>query len=106
MQALTIVRALRASSIEGTIYLGYPVLASADERVPIDGLLVGPKHGLVAFQLGGSEPHSREDWDALKIAQDRLYTALESNLGRHDSPRLELSSLASRRDEGGQDSVW
>lgn len=85
--ALNLVRALRTAAVDGTIYLGYPVLASADERVPVDALLVGAQHGLVAFQLGGAEPHNREEWDARKSEQDRLYAALESNLGRHDSLR-------------------
>jgi superfamily I DNA and RNA helicase len=36
--------------VSGTVYLGYPVLATADDRVEIDALLVSPRHGLLAFQ--------------------------------------------------------
>jgi hypothetical protein len=34
---------------EGAVYLGYPVPATADERVEVDALLISQKHGLVAF---------------------------------------------------------
>jgi hypothetical protein len=36
---------------DGTVYLGYPVLATADEKVEVDALLVSADHGLVAFLI-------------------------------------------------------
>ena len=72
---------------EGTAYLGYPVLSSADESVYVDALLVSAEHGLVAFQLGEGLPGTNGDWNAYVAAQDRLYGALESHLGRHDELR-------------------
>lgn len=72
---------------QGTLYLGYPVLASADEQVEIDGLLVTRDHGLVAFLLAGM-PQSSDDWPDLIEAQDRLFGVLESNLGRHEGLRV------------------
>lgn len=71
----------------GTIYLGYPVLATADERVHVDALLVSAEHGLVAFQIAQFEPANAAEWQDLVDEQDRLYTVLESHLGRHDSLR-------------------
>lgn len=71
----------------GTVYLGYPVLATADERVEVDALLLSKEHGLVAFILADMTPHSQEDWSAVMAAQDRLFGVLESHLGRHDSLR-------------------
>lgn len=53
---------LRSQTNEGTIYLGYPVLATADERVVVDALLVSRTHGLVAFLLAESLPRDDEDW--------------------------------------------
>lgn len=72
---------------EGTIYLGYPVLATADERVEVDALLVSPKRGLVAFLLADNQPTTEADWDAEIERQDRLYAVLESSLRRHDGLR-------------------
>ncbi|WP_405906450.1 ATP-binding domain-containing protein [Streptomyces sp. NBC_00828] len=78
---------LREVVDEGTIYLGYPVLATADERVEVDALLVSRAHGLVAFLLADSVPEDDEDWDDVVTKQDRLYNVLESTLGKHDQLR-------------------
>ncbi|OBG47652.1 RNA helicase [Mycolicibacterium fortuitum] len=72
---------------EGTIYLGYPVLATADENVDVDALLVSRDHGLVAFLIADGVPVSEEEQDVAIAQQDRLYAVLESYLGRHESLR-------------------
>lgn len=72
---------------EGTVYLGYPVLATADERVEVDALLVSEQHGLVAFLIADAAPEDPEEWEEAIHDQDRLYAVLESNLGRHDALR-------------------
>ena len=72
---------------EGTVYLGYPVLATADERVEVDALLVSRTHGLVAFLLADSLPTSNEAWTAVIAEQDRLFAILESHLSRHEGLR-------------------
>jgi superfamily I DNA and RNA helicase len=77
---------LRSVVDEGTVYLGYPVLATADERVEVDALLVSRAHGLVAFLIAGV-PARGEQWRDLIEDQDRLYAVLESHLGRHDKLR-------------------
>ncbi|MFD8047675.1 DEAD/DEAH box helicase [Streptomyces chartreusis] len=71
----------------GTIYLGYPVLTTADDRVEVDALLVSRDHGLVAFLLADGQPESSEDWDKFTASQDRLYAVLDSTLSKHDSLR-------------------
>ncbi len=76
----TIVRSLEQAGIEGTFYIGYPVMASADSNTTIDALLVTPKPGLVAF-------HFAQKGEDHKAVQDKLYYVLESNLGRHESLR-------------------
>lgn len=68
----------------GTIYLGYPVLSTADERVEIDALLVSRDHGLIAFRFADGQPDSEDDWQRLSDEQDRIYNALESHLSKHD----------------------
>lgn len=72
---------------DGTIYLGYPVLTTADARVDVDALMVTEEHGLVAFLLADDLPTSVEQWDGFVDAQDRLYAVLESQLTRHEELR-------------------
>ncbi|MFE0580725.1 DEAD/DEAH box helicase [Streptomyces sp. NPDC058874] len=72
---------------EGTIYLGYPVLATADERVEVDALLVSKTNGLVAFLLADAIPEDGAAWEAEVSRQDRLYNVLDSNLSKHDALR-------------------
>lgn len=71
----------------GTLYLGYPVLATADEKVVVDALLVSGDHGLVAFLLADALPESASDWEEVIASQDRLFAVLESHLRRHDTLR-------------------
>ncbi|WP_434450072.1 DEAD/DEAH box helicase [Lentzea sp. E54] len=78
---------LRAVVDEGTVYLGYPVLATSDERVEVDALLVSRERGLVAFLFAPQVPTTEEQWSVVTESQDRLYAVLESYLGRHDGLR-------------------
>jgi len=71
----------------GTIYLGYPVLASSDDRVFVDALLVSEQCGLVAFQITEEQPSNDDEWRPVVAEQDRLYSVLESHLRRHDGLR-------------------
>jgi superfamily I DNA and RNA helicase len=82
--------AAQLSSIvgEGTVYLAYPVLATADERVEVDALLVSRDHGLVAFLLRGAVPSSTDAWDEMVSDQDRLYAVIEGHLRRHEALRV------------------
>jgi superfamily I DNA and RNA helicase len=72
---------------EGVLYLGYPVLATADDRVDIDALLVTREHGLVALLLSDDLPQAPEDWDEVIAQQDRLYAVLEGYLSRYEGLR-------------------
>ncbi len=72
---------------EGVLYLGYPVLATADDRVDIDALLVTREHGLVALLLSDEVPRTPEDWSEVVAEQDRLYAVLEGYLSRHEGLR-------------------
>jgi superfamily I DNA and RNA helicase len=86
----------------GTIYLGYPVLATADERVEVDGLLISRDHGLVGFLIADTVPEGDGDWEEAIEEQDRLYAVLESlsddmnpsdgGVGSRSSCRRRLSS--------------
>ncbi|MFE5589186.1 hypothetical protein [Streptomyces sp. NPDC056549] len=65
---------------EGTVYLGYPVLATAEETVEVDALMVSQAHGLVAFLLPESVPQDGAGWAEAQARQDRLYDVLDSTL--------------------------
>lgn len=85
--ALRLADELQSVASEGTVYLGYPVLATADDRVYIDALLVSAEHGLVAFQIAEGIPSTTTEWDACIDDQDRLFSVLDSHLGRHTELR-------------------
>jgi superfamily I DNA and RNA helicase len=85
--ALQLAGVLESVISDGTIYLGYPVLASADDRVSVDALLVSSQCGIVAFQIAEVHPATQEDWVRLIRDQDQLYSVLESHLRRHDALR-------------------
>ena len=76
--------------LDGSLYIGYPVLATADESVTVDALLVTLQHGLVAFLFDdiSSESQSQEDhWQRCEDLQNQLFVAVENNLRRHESLR-------------------
>jgi superfamily I DNA and RNA helicase len=85
--ATELARSLREVASDGTVYLGYPVLATADDRVFVDALLVSESHGLAAFQIAEGVPVNADQWTDYVTEQDRLYSVLESHLGRHDALR-------------------
>lgn len=78
---------LKSAGVSGDLYLGYPVLSTADERVQVDALLASADHGVVAFQLADAVPSSDDAWQQTIGEQNRLYAVLESQLGRHSALR-------------------
>lgn len=72
--------------LEGTLYVGYPILGTPDGAFPFDALLLSPTFGAVAFDLvEGRELGSHAD------RQDDIYTKLKAKL-------LQYPSLVGRRD--------
>jgi superfamily I DNA and RNA helicase len=84
-----LVAAIEQLNLNGTLYIGYPVIASADEPVTVDSLLVCHEHGLVAFPFESSlpAPDDHNGWKNLKDGQDRIYFALRSHLARYEKLR-------------------
>jgi superfamily I DNA and RNA helicase len=80
---------LQPLSLTGTVYIGYPVLASADEPISIDALLVCKEHGLTAFVFESTAPAAADvsAWDKLRDEQDRVYFAIKTSLARHETLR-------------------
>ena len=86
--------ALRALLVQmdltGSLYIGYPVFATADEPITVDALLVTSEHGLVAFSFddhAGGQHADVDSWNALATRQDQLFFAVDTNLRRHESLR-------------------
>ncbi|RYZ91483.1 MAG: helicase [Proteobacteria bacterium] len=65
-------------NFEGELYIGYPILGSAEGRVPIDALLISPQKGLVVFDL--VEGGDVEDYG---FRQDDAANKLEAKLRSH-----------------------
>jgi superfamily I DNA and RNA helicase len=72
-----LVAAFQRADLNGTLYIGYPILASADGTKIVEGLLTCEEHGIVVFDLLG------EDTDAvcdITERQNDLYTAVYQKL--------------------------
>jgi superfamily I DNA and RNA helicase len=78
-----LIDALRASSVEGTFYAGYPIIASAESSHTVEALLVSPRYGIVAFNC----PQSNTTIEDVKDTQDQLFYLLEGNLKKHETLR-------------------
>ena len=65
--------------IEGTLYLGYPIIGTAQGGYQIDALLVSKQHGVIIFHIveGTNTVLDLED------TQDENITKLESKLLQH-----------------------
>lgn len=87
--ARMLVAKLQNIDFEGTFYIGYPVLSSADEKIEVDALLVSKETGPVAFLLASEFPTIDDEkaWTALSDQQNKLYFALTSSLSRHQELR-------------------
>lgn len=85
--AEALAKTLQRTVNSGTVYLGYPVLATADDRVEVDALLVSKDHGLVAFLIANDLPSTLDERAEAIAEQDRLYGVLESYLSRHEGLR-------------------
>jgi hypothetical protein len=82
--------ALLAGNVSGTLFIGYPVIASADDTFVIDGVLVSDNHGLIVFHVPDTPPTSSADavkWRALKERQDEILYAVKANLSRNKDLR-------------------
>jgi len=78
-----LITVLQRRDIDGTLYLGYPILPQADSTTTVEALLVSKKPGLVAFSF----PSPKLSAEDLKIDQDSLAYAIEGNLTKHENLR-------------------
>ncbi|MCA4108919.1 hypothetical protein LDY96_28400 [Klebsiella pneumoniae] len=65
-------------NLDGTLYIGYPIIGTVDGAYEIDALLISPQLGVLAFNLieGNKLPESIDD------IQDECFTLLEALLNK------------------------
>ena len=82
---------LKDMDISGTLYLGYPVLSTADAKVFVDALLISRTHGLVAFDLSSHLDASPDAPRLEKLAehQNQIYASIYNKLNMHRDLRKE-----------------
>jgi len=78
---------LKNLELDGTLYIGYPILATADETTFIDAMLISDQHGLIVFDLEEDDPTNEDFWDTLEKKQDSLYSAIYQKLFIHEALR-------------------
>lgn len=81
----------RNKSIDGNLFLGYPILPSAENKVSVDALLISKKYGIIAFLFyNGTNDNDFES------EQDEIYDLLlskiakEKNLIKRGSLKINL----------------
>lgn len=67
----------------GTLYLGYPLTANADEAITVEALWVTKNKGMIAFIFGDSQDSVLQ----LKEQQDSLYYNMDFYLKKYSSLR-------------------
>src|SRR5438874_9753842 len=72
-----LIQALESADLNGTLYIGYPILTSADGTKIIEGLLTSEEHGIVAFEFPDGNCNAREE---LAERQNDLYAAVFQKL--------------------------
>jgi superfamily I DNA and RNA helicase len=77
-----LIELLRAEDMNGTLYIGYPILADVDETVFVDALLTTQECGVVVIDFDDRSQGPEED-ERLRQQQDDLYRILEIKLKRY-----------------------
>jgi superfamily I DNA and RNA helicase len=67
----------------GTLYLGYPLTANADEAVTVEALWVTESKGMIAFVFG----NAKDSIEQLKEQQDSLYYNIDFYLKKYSTLR-------------------
>ncbi len=67
-------------ALEGTLYIGYPIIGTPDGSFPIDALLVSPQKGLVLFSL-----IEGRDVGEYGDNQDEAFNKMQAKLLQHQS---------------------
>lgn len=83
-----LVDGLSSMALDGTLYIGYPILKDIDGTKKVDALLTCTQHGVVAFDLAGHRTSIGDlDVDHLEDTQDDIYVSLRNKLLGHRALR-------------------
>jgi superfamily I DNA and RNA helicase len=82
----SLIATLRLQNLTGTLYVGYPILAAADQMVTINALLTTQEYGVVAIDFSDGS-----NLDATRERQDAAYNAVFRKL-------LAFKPLISKRE--------
>jgi superfamily I DNA and RNA helicase len=66
--------------LDGTLYIGYPIIGTIEGSFPIDAMLVSPNKGLILFSV--VEGRSLNDY---AVAQDESFNKMQAKLLQHQS---------------------
>lgn len=82
-----LIKALQVLEIKnGILYIGYPILTTADERLEIDALLTSIDYGVIIFDFANGNMTSNVNyWNERRDFQNRLYLAVTSQLMKNPS---------------------
>lgn len=78
---------LKSLDLDGILYVGYPILATADETTFVDALLISEQNGLIVFDLELTDPQEADFWEKLEKRQDTAYSAVYQKLFLHEALR-------------------
>ena len=81
---------LNSMSLRGSLYIGFPIIATADVSINVAALLVTEQRGVTAFIFPDNLPDSQSDpagWQVLVDDQDQLFVAVENELRQYESLR-------------------
>ncbi|PTB18266.1 helicase [Trinickia symbiotica] len=67
-------------TLDGTLYIGYPIIGTPDGAFPLDAVLLSPNRGLVAFNLVEGK-----GIDGFEQAQDETFNKLTAKLFQYPS---------------------
>ncbi|WP_109314215.1 DEAD/DEAH box helicase [Pseudovibrio ascidiaceicola] len=84
--AKRLVQVVSDQNLDGTLYIGYPILTSANGAVEIDAMLISQQTGLLAFDLSNLAASNAEEDEHVVDLQDRLFAAITSKLS--EEPQL------------------
>ena len=82
-----LIEKLNSLSLDGSLYIGFPIIATADVSISVDALLVSEQHGLVVFLFADRDHYDSADaaaWQGLADRQDQLFVAVENDLRQHE----------------------
>ncbi|GHT16803.1 hypothetical protein AGMMS49573_07430 [Endomicrobiia bacterium] len=80
MLSKELIDALTRMSLEGILYLGYPIISIDDEANSCDAMLLSEKYGIIIFDYNNRNFSKGID---IENAHDKLYLALKSKLTKH-----------------------